>query len=382
MKSKKNNYKNKKYNNIILQVVAFLLVTAALIGLIHEIKIVYGKYYAARHNKGITVASNLYFSSDKLRQSTGKTNLQELMADTASINQISVFSNTGSWISGATTMLTFEIRNFHNSILYNDSNLDIEYTIEFVLLDEPDGATYSVVDSNSQKHPLTQKGTPVVIQGVTIKGGNVKAHTYGIEIVHGGGAYNPSRVLVMAYPTNPSYIHREPGTDHEYRLLGIFEGHQTDVELTIESKGFKVQNVTGYSDTGWKEKVQDLLGYIYNFKTAGDVITDANINNDNADKVIVSWDNRYLTIDKYDENYLHALELNAEASSHGLPEDYYVVEGDKTSMVILTLPYASIDMTFYKTAEFNSELASKSANKAGRQWFESLVDVKLAKDVN
>lgn len=380
MNNKKNSEKN-IFFKYLFQIVMFCFIAVVLIMSLHKVKIAYGKYYAARHNKGIAVASNLYFSSDKLRQSTGKTDITELMEDTVSINQISVFSNTGSWISGGTTMLTFEIRNFDNSILYNDSNLDIEYTIEFVLLDEPDGAAYSVIDSKNQTHALTRKGVPFKIEGNLIKGGTVKADTYGIQIVHNGGAYNPSRVLVMAYPTNPSYIHREPGTDHEYRLLGIFEGHQTDVELTIESKGFKVQQESGYSDSEWKNKVEDLSAYIYNFKTAGDVITDASINNDNADEVVVSWDNRYLTIDEYDENYIYALDKNNEAVSNGQGAKYYVVDGNTTSMVILTLPYASIDITFYKTVDFNNELSSKQANAVGRNWFESLVDVKLAKEV-
>ena len=359
--------KHKKHIIHISIILAAIFVMAGSLAL-------YAKYYASRYNKGITVASNLYFNSDKLKRITGVTDIDTILQDTDGINKLSIITNSGAWSSG-TLLLNFAVQNFENSILYNDSNLNIDYKVEFVLLDAPVGANYSVVDTAGNKIPLTSVNTPVEMSG-TVKGGSLNSDTYGIEITMTGQTtdYVQSRVLVMAYPVSPDYIYRAENENQEYRLLGILQGHTTDAKMSIDSAKFKVQEESGYGTATWKNKVTDLSGFMYNVKTIGDVVVDSSTAA--KQQVKITWDNRYLQLDENDDNCLYAKEHDKDTSLS--EEDKYIkVEGDKSSVIIMILPYTSIDMTFYKGKQFDTELSTKNADEAGRQWFEGLVSAEV-----
>lgn len=342
--------------------------------MVYEVTNIFGKYYAARYNKGIAVASNLYFNSDKLTKSTGITDIDSIINDDDSIRKINVFTNSGSWSSGD-LLLSFDIRNYDNNILYNEKELNIGYKVHFVLLDEPEGAEYSVVSSDNVSYPLSDKGSSVELEGMTV-GGSLDADIYGIQVrMTSQENYKAARVLVLAYPVSPDYVYRDTQDNQEYRLLGIFQGHPTDMQISIENACFKVQEASGYNDSTWRSMVEDLSGYIYNIKTAGDVVLD---NNTAAkQEAVVTWDNRYVTIDKYDENYQYALEHDMQVADES--EKYIQVNGDYTSMTIMVLPYTSIDMTYYKTENFHSELQAQASDSAkGKAWFEGLVTARIA----
>lgn len=351
----------------------------ACIGVAYKITDILGKYYAARYNKGIAVASNLYFNSDKLSKSTGITDINTILNDNDTLNKINVFTNSGSWSSGD-LLLSFNIRNYDNNILYNEKNLNIGYKIHFVLLDEPVGAEYSIVGSDNVSHPLVSKGDKVELEGTTI-GGSLYADIYGIHLRMTSKAdYKAARVLVLAYPVSPDYVYRNVNDNQEYRLLGIFQGHPTDMQISIENACFKVQDDNGYNDSTWKEKVKDLSGYIYNIKTAGDVVLDSNTAT--KQQAVVTWDNRYLTIDLYDENYQYALEHDKAIINDDNPNNdrdtFIKKDGNYTSMTIMVLPYTSIDITYYKTENFDSELQTQAVNNAaGKAWFEGLVTARI-----
>lgn len=335
----------------------------------------YAKYYASRYNKGVTVASNLYFGSDKLKRAIGHTDINELLSDRDEIDKLSIITNEGSWSSG-TLRMSFEIQNFDNSILYNDSNLDIDYKVKFVLLDAQQGAKYYAVAPDNTKKELDTVNKPVEFEG-TIKGGTLAADTYGIDVEMVSSAdYKESRVLVMAYPVSPKYIYRPESENQEYRLLGIFQGHTTQAEISIESARFKVQDDTGYDSTTWKNMVSDLSGYIYNVKTVGDALVDNSTAS--GQQLRITWDKRYVQIDVSDENYLYALEHDADLLPDS-PDRYYKEEDDYASLIIRILPYSSIDITFYKSADFNAALTLQPADDSGREWFENLVIAEMTR---
>lgn len=351
--------------------------------------IIYGKYYASRNNKGIVMASNLYFNSDKLKKSTGVTNIDDIINNEEVLNSINVFTNTGSW-STTTLPLSFEIRNYDNNILYNDNKLDIEYKLECILLDDPVGAKYSIKSQDGSVYNLDKKGSKVEITS-TLKGGTLKSDTFAAQITMTSKEdYKAARVLVMAYPVNPDYVHKEKDENQEYRLLGIFKGHITELEMSIENAGFIVQENENYNDSTWKNLVKDLSGYVYNIKTTGDVVTDAETSS--KQEIKVTWDTEYITIDEYDDSYLAAKEYEEEAKQAAVEEaeakgepvgniiyDKYIIDnGDGTmSMIVKVLPYNSVDVTFYKTDKFKDALNSQPADSAGRKWFEELVKTEI-----
>lgn len=373
---------NKTLNKKRIRRIAGILLVIALAGITG---IVYGKYYASRNNKGIVVASNLYFGSDKLRKSTGVTNIDDIVNNDEILNKINVFTNSGSWAM-TNLPLSFDIRNYDNNILYNENKLDIEYKIECVLLDEPIGAKYSIISNDGSVHSLDSKGSKVELTG-KLEGGTLKSDTFAVQIsMVSQEVYEAARVLVMAYPISPDYVYKDKDENQEYRLLGIFKGHITDVEMSIDSAKFNVQDNEQYSDSNWKKLVTDLSGYVYNIKTIGDVVTDEGTAT--KQEIKVTWNTNYLTIDEYDDSYLAAKEHDekakqaaiAEAEAKGEPTDdvkydkYLIDNGDGTmSMIISVLPYYSIDITFYRTADFKSALSSQPANATGRKWFEDLV---------
>lgn len=361
----------KKKNIFILCMCIFV---CAIAGLSYTLTSVLGKYYASRFNKGVAVASNVYFNSDKLVKSTGITDIGDIINDSDSINKINVFTNSGSWASG-NLLLNFDIRNFDNSILYNESNLDIGYNIEFVLLDEPLGAQYEIIPPEGDRQLLAEKGSRISMEG-TIVGGRLDSKMYGISMtMTSRDDFKAARVLVLAYPVSPGYVYRDKAEPQEYRLLGIFQGHPTDLNITIEEACFKVQKDVGY-ETACKSKIEDLSGYIYNIKTAGDVVLDDKTAV--RQEAVVTWDDRYVTIDKYNDYYNYAIEHDKKAEEEGSPERYLKKEGDKTSMTILVLPYSSIEITYYKTEGFNKEFNAQFAGTQGREWFENLVTARMA----
>lgn len=341
--------------------------------------VVYGKYYATRNNKGVVSASNIYFDSDKLRKVTGITDIDAIAGNDDLLSKITVFTNSDSW-AGGNLSLPFDVRNFQNNILVNDDNLDIKYKIEFVLLDDPIGAKYYVVDNQNMEHNLAAKGDKFATEN-TLKGGNRVSDSFSVKVVTDAtDVFQAARVLVVAYPIEPDYIFRDTTADHEYRLIGIFKGHITEMEMSIGNKKFRVQ--TTYQDhlSSWKQDVLDLSGYIYNIKTIGDIISENQTTS--KKQVKVTWNSKYLTLDNYDDYYVAALAHDDNILNDADPAndgDVYLSENTVDgvtykSMLIDVLPYNSIDMTFYKTLEFNTEIAKTSTT---RQWFEGLVDAEL-----
>lgn len=321
--------------------------------------VVYAKYYASRNNKGIVVASNIYFNSDKLKKTKGITDLDSIVSNNEILNQISVFTNSGSW-SNVDLLLSFNITNYDNNILYNETNLFIDYKVEFILLDNPIGASYSAVSEDGTEKALANKGDKVEFSA-RLSGGTLEADAYAVKVsMESIDNYEPARVLILAYPTSPDYIYKDKMENQEFRLLGICEAHITETNMSIKSAGFVLEDNTKYTDTGWKGVVQDYSGFIYNIKTVGDIILESE--NSTKKEIKVTWNTDYLSIDKFDQYYLDATANNK-----------VTINGNKTSMIIAVLPYTSIDITFYKTSEFDTELKAKNPDATGRQWFEGLV---------
>lgn len=350
----------KKRNKFILTV---LSVFVAL--LIWQSIDIVAKYYAAKNNKGVAVASGLYFNSDKLNKKAGvATGIDNITED--EIEGLAITTNTASWSSGSVE-LPLKIQNYDSNILFNDSGLDITYQIELKLLDEPVGATYSVIDKgDNNEHPLSNQGQKYISSG-TLKGGSLSADTYKIKITLTSEAdnYIPSRVLVLAYPTAPDYLVNT--NDQQYRLLGIFEGHPNEMELEIDSASFLIEKKFNTNSDNWKEIVEDSAAYIYNIKTKGDIVQDTNT----AAKreIEVKWRSEYLSIDRYSE-YYRAAESVTKTEENGV---------EWSSMKIEVLPYANINITFYKNEAFIAALNNEGeGNKiASADAFHNLVQVSI-----
>lgn len=344
----------------ILGICALVLVG---IGLIYPLSYVYGKYYASRNNKGIAIASNLYFNSDKL------TKIDKLI-DTATedwvtdINwikdnlsdRIMVYTNNERWSNG---YYDFDIliQNYDSNILYNEADMDVGYKVEFILLDEPVGANYSIVD-NGQTYPLTTDSV-VTLEG-SLAGGTLNTHTYKIRMTLTDTIdnYEKARVLAIAYPNSPDYL--EKSENQPFLMAGVFAGTASNMELSIASQNFQVVEDNDDFDANHVNYINDLAGYIYNIKTEGDVIKNA----DTAIKqeIIVKWKSDYLNISQYDEYY------DAGRMTTGVEDGV-----NYTYMTIDVLPYTSINLTFYKTDKFITEMKQGGELYTSCENFKNLV---------
>lgn len=320
--------------------------------------VAFAKYYAAKYRPGVSVASGLYFNSNKLLKNPGQTkDITKIDTDNMMVNV-----NSDKWSSG-NLYFDVEIHNYDNNLLYNDENLNVSYEICFTLLETPAGADYYVQDVDGTEHTLT-KGKIVKLTQGYLPGGTRNQDTYRIRInLRDAAAYNGARVLAVAYPTSPDYLY---DAEHQQnRLAGIFQGVYSETEMKVEDAYFLVEDDTDYNELTWNDKVADLSGLIFNIKTIGSIVTDGN--NAAKQEAIVRWRSDYISISQYDTCYMEAQEK--QASKLPSEEDYIWTAADTegkqwTYMRIEVLPYTNVNITFYKTEKFFTDFAADIIDQA------------------
>lgn len=327
--------------------------------------VAFAKYYDAKYRPGVSVASGLYFNSNKLLKNPGQTkDIMKIDTDNMMVNV-----NSDKWSSG-NLYFDVEIQNYDNNLLYNDENLNVSYEICFTLLENPAGADYYVQDVDGTEHTLA-KGKVVKLNQGYLPGGTRNQDTYRIRInLRDVTAYNGARVLAVAYPTSPDYLYDEE--EQQNRLAGIFQGVYSENEMRVENAFFLVEEDADYNELTWKDKVTDLSGLIFNIKTIGSIVTDDN--NAAKQEAIVKWRSDYISISQYDACYIEAQEKQASKSPS---EDDYIwtaadTEGKQwTYMRIEVLPYTNVNITFYKTEKFLEEFKKDMIN---REMFEGMAE--------
>lgn len=319
--------------------------------------ILVAKYYANKYEKGIAVASAFYFNSNNLIKNTGPTTEDGIR--NMDVSNMPVNINQSKWVSGD-CLFDIEIRNYDNSLLFNENGLNVEYKIYFYLIGTPQGASYYVSEvddatNNTANESKLTTTNPMKYFSANLPGGTLSKKQYRIRIyLDNPEQYNESaKVLAVAYPTSPDYLCSEDKQEH--RLVGVFQGHCSEANMSVDLAEFQVQGESDYNDTTWHDKVQDLSGLIFNIKTTGDVVTDAN--NAVKQEAIVKWKSEYVQISEYDEYYLTAKSMT-ESDSTWLQS---VTDADGTKwmyMKIKVLPYSSVNITFYKTKKFIDDFGS------------------------
>lgn len=330
---------------------AVLAAAACLMG-----GISYAKYYASKYRQGIAVASGLYFNSNKLYTSQGDTrNIQNIDTSGMMANV-----NGRKW-TGKELLFDIEVRNYDNNLLFNDSNLNVEYEICFMLTEDPAGANYSVgkVEGSSVTgvQTLTKKNQVVKFTGGRLEGGTLNSETYQLTLdMDNPDTYNGARVLVVAYPVAPDYLYDPANQQH--RLVGLFQGVYSEAEMSVEKADFTVQSDDTYN-TDWRKAVEDLSGLIFNVRTIGDVVADES--NSVKQDAYIRWNNKYLAVSQYDASYL---------AVKGTDDIW--TDGEWTYMKIKALPYTSVNVTFYKTQTFINDFGSMT-----KEQFEALADANM-----
>lgn len=310
------------------------------------------KYYAERDNKGVSVASGLYFNSNCISNVLGDTyseNHQELA-------NIDLSTVPGYVNPEGGSNFYLDICNYDNHLLYNELYLDVEYTICFLKLEGKSASVeYKDEKGNSVIKALAD-GQVFTLSDQEIEGGAARFDTYIIRTENEEDGPD-AKVLVMAYPTAPDYV---ATATEKMRLIGTLQAQPKHVEVGIDSDGFEVLNNLANGDD-WHSAVEKMSGLVYTIKTNGDDVTSGVVKGE----LEVTWNYEMLDINQYDTYYLESVKKGTIITD---------TTNKTKTMSVKVLPYANVKVTFYKTNAFLTAFNSTMT----RESLEGLVSVQLA----
>lgn len=351
-------YKIKKLNRksrLFIAFAAVLILAGASIS-------VYAKYYKTGYNKGMAIASGFYFSSNYMAVQEDIKGLT--MEEIASGYRNVIISSVDNWQGTDTHFVPVEVRNYDTQLLYNDWDLDVEYQVNFMLLDEPVGANYSVKYGSTTKALTFSGGKGVVasftgmLPGGRLADGSLPVDRYELSVSKtGSAAYVPSDILMVAYPTGPDYL---VGTRC---IAGILKFDYVEKPFKIEDSGFVIRKT--WDSVNWKQDVAKESGFVY------EVITSGNFTGSETTatrkKIQVKWDASMFKINANDKYYLS---VKDDISAY-----YQITEGVDTYQVmeIEVLPYASIKFVFFRNDGFETKINAMTDSTK----FEEAVQVKV-----
>ncbi len=329
----------------IMAAVLAVLVLAGLTGT------VYSKYYKTGYNKGMAIASGFYFSSDYMAvlEDTEGLAMDSVMEEIVKnhLDTIVSSANGTPWMGTNVYDFHIKIRNFDNQLLYNDKDLNVEYRVEFMLLDEPKGASYSIKfkDVTKTLEWKNGRGDAVSFTG-ELPGGGLSADQYNLGVAMlDVGEYVPARVLMAAYPTGPDYL------VNTKCIAGIVKANYEEREFKIEAgSGFTVTKTTEY-ENDWKSAVDSESGFVYQLITTGSYTGTGNTST--RKKIRLKWRSDMYRINKNDGYYIH---LQKEPDFN----DKYKTEVDDNGikwqvMEIEVMPYASIKFVLFRNPGSGTE---------------------------
>jgi len=299
-----------------------VLMAAILIPLFLSIIIgggfVYAKYYSQSYQNGIAIASGIYFTANYAVEDTEEVFFESVVS---TIRQGDDFS------------FEFEVRNFENNLLFNESTVEIPYSLSFWLEKSPQGAVYSVTYGEETKILAENKPLNVTFSGHSITGGKAIANKYAISVdVEEGQKHTPIPVYVE--------VKTEAGAVISSVLRGrmVYSSSQHK-ESYIESQRFVVSDEAASDEMQFAE-IQKMSGLTYEIRTVGEVSTD-----EMTDQIKLSWDPAILEIDLFDPSYQAWKAENGSLTTDAKGWYHITMEA---------LPYASQTISFFKGSNFNT----------------------------
>lgn len=320
-----------------------LILFALLVGLTGGIY-VYAKYYSISAKEGIAIATGVYFKANYAAAP-----ITEKDEDGNEV-QVDAFVESIVDYSGGNTSFTFEVYNYENNLLFNTSNVDIPYTVEFWLAKEPtDAAKYYVNAGDSKTDDRVQFSTTETRSfSDTVEGGAAVAKKYTISIdADTGHAAVP--IYVRVQTLTGALINRTLTGKILLTSVGKAESY-------IESNQFVVPE--GTVEGTEFATLQEMSGFTYEIRTAGTVTT-----GELTEKIKVSWDPTVLQIDLFDEAYVEWLNgvqisdnsvkgpFTETVTVDGVSKEWYYIE-------IEAMPYASETIGFFRGADFETTFSS------------------------
>lgn len=308
---------------------------------------VYSKYYKTGYNQGMAIASGFYFSSNYMYEEEAINNytIEELaqsqdgkLVHEDLINKLISAVSKEAW-NGDSYTFTIEVRNYANSLLFNDEELNVSYQVEFALLDADAGAAYKVKDPDTGAYTsITNDGngnlTTASFRG-ELKGGKLSEDEYELQVTRPQtGEYTPARILIMAYPVGDAF------SQNPRKIAGIVKAEYSQQEMKIIEQKFTIDKDNELMESTWRERVKKESAFTYQIKTSGGFYVEGDDNM--LQEIKIKWDPE-----------VFALNENDKYIKEGAHVEYDSVN-KKMIMTIETAPYSSIKFVFFKKEGFKT----------------------------
>ena len=318
---------------------------------------VYAKYLSQSVQRGITIASSIYFTCNYASPSQ---TLEDDMTDAL----VSVAQSTDT--DGKEYNFTVEIRNYENILLYNSSTAQIPYTVEFWLADAGTaGDTYQatakvktknadgILEETTETKTITQDN-PASFNNI-LTGGQALSDGYEIKVTAPSGKAVPIYVRVK--------------TADGALLTELLKGKimlqtRSDAGKFLKSFGF---NTNGDTLEEQFEYLQKQSEFSYKITTGGVSQEDGG----NTEMVTLYWDGTVYDIDRFSSAWL-AWEKSGKTAPKTVAKATLTGYTDRTwtqwseTIYAITVPvnaYASINIGFFRETEYDTRVTSAEAQQ-------------------
>lgn len=318
---------------------------------------VYAKYLAQSVQRGITIASSIYFTSNYASPS---------QTDVNDMSDALVSAAQSVETSGREYDFNVEIRNYENILLFNSSNAQIPYTVEFWLADaEAAGDTYQVTatvktkkadgtfEEQRENKSFTQDRAATFSNILT--GGEALSDDYEIQVNAPSGKAAPIYVRVKT----------ADGALLTELLKGkiVLQTRSDDGEF-LKSFGF---NVNGDTEKEQFQYLQKQSEFNYKIITGGISQEDGG----NTEMVTLYWDGTVYDIDRFSSAWL-AWEKSGKSSPQTISKSVLTGYTDRDwnqwsdRVYAITVPvnaHASISVGFFRETDYVSKVTSAAAQQ-------------------
>lgn len=284
----------------------------------------YAKYFSQSAKAGIAVASGIYFTANYAVHTEEEVFFESI-----------VNSN----YTGGTFNFNFEVRNYENNLLFNESSVVIPYSVSFWLGEQPTNATYTVRKAEGLAEEIRYGDeNKITISGQSIAGGAARTdiYTISISVIGGEGVHTAVPIYVQVVTEDGAIVNRN--------LCGkMILNNIARPENFIEAQQFVLRDFSGTDEEKYTELLKQ-TEFMYEIRTVGQVL--------NSDEVIeelkVSWNPAALSLDLFNEAYLDWTDRtgnNAPLVDSETGWNYFTIK---------VMPYSSETIGFFRGSEFDT----------------------------
>lgn len=326
MSTELNVQKERKKRRRRMEFKARLITVCFLAVLISVCATVYAKYFAQSARQGIAIATGIYFSSNYAVATDENGGFFECVVNSDYI--------------GNSYSFDLEIRNFENSLLFNESTVEIPYSVSLWLGETPEGAKYTVKDTKGVEYEIgVGEEKKVIIDKQSISGGSAKKNCYTISIAVSGSSHRAVPIYVEAVTEEGSVINKI--------LRGkMVLNNEARPESFIESQQFVVTDETA-SDAEKYNQLQKASELMYEIKTVGEVL----VTDEVTEELKLSWDPNVLEIDLFTKCYVEWQEQTK--NDKPLTDDQ-----NWSYITIKVMPYSAETIGFFRGEKYSESVTN------------------------